>query len=67
MLHLNNFNKNLQQFIANIISNYPSMDKDINNIYKFPTEDEIYILDFLKNTDNMGFDISTKNEIYTYW
>jgi len=63
MLHLNNFNKNLQQFISNIISNYPSMDKDINNIYKFPTEDEIYILDFLKNTDNMGFDISTKNEI----
>ena len=59
MDYLNNFNKNLEEFIDNL----SNMKYELDQNYIFPLEGDKYILDYIDNCKDKGFDISTKNEI----
>ena len=63
MNSLENFNKSLENFLKNLIENYPEIEKHLNDYYTFPLEGTKYIEHFSENCVNKGQDISTKNEI----
>ena len=59
MKYLENFNKNLEEFLNNICE----MNYNLDENFIFPLTGDKYISEFINNCIDKGFDISTKNEI----
>lgn len=57
------FNSTLQEFLNIIKTNFPNQQEQIDKHYNFETNTDKYINEFLKNCEDKGDDISTKNEI----
>jgi len=62
-MSLDNFNKNLEDFLNTIVTNYPEQKEQIDTVYTFPLKGTTYVDDFIKHIDGKGLFISTKNEI----
>ena len=61
---MDKFNENLKQFLDVIKTNYPDQKDNIDNYYIFDENTKSKYLDeFIKNCNEIGDDISTKNEI----
>jgi hypothetical protein len=63
MNYLENFNNTLEELLNIVIKISPDMNNTIKKNYTFPLKTSIYLEKFLKNCENKGYDISTKNEI----
>jgi hypothetical protein len=57
------FNSTLQEFLNIIKTNFPNQTEQIDKHYNIEANSDRYIHEFLKNCEDKGDDISTKNEI----